>query len=55
MLMTKSHIYPILRIIVESGALYSMSLVTMLAVYPSATNGAFVLTDMVPSTLRDVN
>jgi len=36
-----------MRIIMESGALYSMSLVAILAAYPSETNVAYILTDMV--------
>lgn len=44
---TRSQVYPIMRIIMESGALYSMSLVAILAAYPSETNVAYILTDMV--------
>ncbi|OAX36777.1 hypothetical protein K503DRAFT_772177 [Rhizopogon vinicolor AM-OR11-026] len=44
---TRSQVYPIMRIIVESGALYSVSLVTMLATYLSASNSAYVVTDMI--------
>ncbi|OJA13760.1 hypothetical protein AZE42_01555, partial [Rhizopogon vesiculosus] len=43
---TRSQVYPIMRIIVESGAMCSISLVTMLAAYLSASNSAHVVTDM---------
>ncbi|OJA20171.1 hypothetical protein AZE42_08163 [Rhizopogon vesiculosus] len=46
-LVTRSRVYPILIIILECGALYSMSLVAILATYLSASNSAYVLTDMI--------
>ncbi|OJA20169.1 hypothetical protein AZE42_08161 [Rhizopogon vesiculosus] len=45
--MTRSHVYPILLIIIECGALYSMSLVTMLATYLAASNSAYIVIDMI--------
>ncbi|OAX34653.1 hypothetical protein K503DRAFT_698338 [Rhizopogon vinicolor AM-OR11-026] len=45
--MTRSHVYPILLIIIECGALYSMSLVTMLATYLVASNSAYIVIDMI--------
>jgi len=45
--MTRSRVYPILLIIIECGALYSMSLVTMLATYLAASNSAYIVIDMV--------
>ncbi|OJA13761.1 hypothetical protein AZE42_01554 [Rhizopogon vesiculosus] len=46
-LMTRSKVYPIMRIIMESGALYSLTLVTMLATYLSSSNSAYILTDVI--------
>jgi hypothetical protein len=45
--MTRSRVYPILLIIIECGALYSMSLVTMLAAYLAASNSSYIVIDMV--------
>ncbi|OJA12826.1 hypothetical protein AZE42_04237 [Rhizopogon vesiculosus] len=45
--MTRSRVYPILLIIIECGALYSMSLVTMLASYLAASNSAYIVIDMI--------
>lgn len=51
---TRSQVYPILLIIIECGALYSVSLVAMLATYLSASNSAIVVIDMVHiSTKRE--
>jgi len=44
---TKSRAYPIPILIMECGALYSMSLVTMLATYLTASNSAYIVIDMV--------
>ncbi|OAX34650.1 hypothetical protein K503DRAFT_774335 [Rhizopogon vinicolor AM-OR11-026] len=44
---TRSRAYPILILIMECGALYSISLVTMLAVYLAASNGAYIVIDMI--------
>jgi len=44
---TKSRAYPILILIMECGALYSMSLVTMLATYLAASNSAYIVIDTV--------
>jgi len=44
---TKSKVYPILLVIMECGALYSMSLVTMMATYLSGSNGAYIILDMI--------
>jgi hypothetical protein len=52
---TKSHVYPVLLVIMECGALYSMSLVTMLATYLTASNSAYIVIDMVhPPEMRDL-
>ena len=39
--------YPILLVIMECGALYSMSLLTMLAAYLSASNAIYIVYDIV--------
>ncbi|OAX36780.1 hypothetical protein K503DRAFT_694469 [Rhizopogon vinicolor AM-OR11-026] len=44
---TRSHVYPVLLVIMECGALYSMSLVTMLATYLTASNSAYIVIDMI--------
>jgi hypothetical protein len=44
---TRSQVYPILLIVIECGALYSVSLVAMLATYLSASNSSYVVVDMV--------
>jgi len=44
---TRSQVYPVLLIIIECGALYSVSLVAMLATYLSASNISDVVVDMV--------
>jgi len=46
-LATGSQVYPMLLIIVESGALYSMSLVAMLATYLSGSESSSVVLDMI--------
>ncbi|OJA21635.1 hypothetical protein AZE42_10147 [Rhizopogon vesiculosus] len=44
---TGSQVYPILFVIMECGALYSLSLITMVATYFSGSNGSFVVLDMI--------
>ncbi|OJA20168.1 hypothetical protein AZE42_08164 [Rhizopogon vesiculosus] len=44
---TRSRAYPILVLIMECGALYSISLVTMLATYLAASNGSYIVIDMI--------
>ncbi|OAX36778.1 hypothetical protein K503DRAFT_277646 [Rhizopogon vinicolor AM-OR11-026] len=44
---TRSKVYPIMRIIMESGALYFMTLVTMMATYFSSSNSSYILTDVI--------
>jgi len=44
---TRSQAYPILILIMECGALYSVSLITMLATYLAASNSAYIVIDMI--------
>ncbi|OAX40249.1 hypothetical protein K503DRAFT_798973 [Rhizopogon vinicolor AM-OR11-026] len=44
---TKSPIYPTLIVIMECGALYSMSLLTMLVTCLTASNSAYIVVDMI--------
>jgi len=44
---TGFQVYPILFVIMECGALYSLLLVTMLATYFSGSNGSFIVLDMI--------
>ncbi|KAF8837984.1 hypothetical protein BDN67DRAFT_908214 [Paxillus ammoniavirescens] len=44
---SNSVVYPILVVVMECGAVYSFSLITMLAVYLSASNSAYIVIDMI--------
>jgi len=50
---TGFQVYPILFVIMECGALYSLSLVTMLATYFSGSNGSFIVLDMVHTSRNE--
>ncbi|KAH7883382.1 hypothetical protein F5I97DRAFT_235937 [Phlebopus sp. FC_14] len=44
---SKSLVRPVLLIVVECGAVYSISLITMLSTYVSASNSAYIVIDMI--------
>jgi len=44
----KSHLLPILRIVLDSGVIYSLTLIASLICFVTETNGQYVTLDMVP-------
>lgn len=44
---TRSQVYPILLIIMECGALYSLSLITILSTYIIKSNSGYIVVDMI--------
>ncbi|KAF8836806.1 hypothetical protein BDN67DRAFT_1014363 [Paxillus ammoniavirescens] len=44
---SRSVVHPILVIVVECGAVYSLSMITMLVVYLSASNSAYIMIDLI--------
>lgn len=44
---TNNPLSPILRVVIESGAIYSMTITTALITFVSKSNGVYVVLDMV--------
>lgn len=47
---TSNSLTPLLRVVIESGAIYSMAVTCALITFVSKSNGVYVILDMVGST-----